>query len=172
MASGATPRYFPPEAAPLPAMVEATWVPCPTMSSGFVSSVKLRDSATLPARSGWVRSTPVSSTATRTPLPVYPAAQAVGAPICGTLWSSVTRRRPSSQIRSTPPAASSRAPERSALTAFQSAPVSLLDATTAAPVIAGRSRVTRAPASGAAVRRATPGRYDTSSGTVSRRASS
>ena len=33
-ASGATPLYLPPEAAPLPAMVDATWVPCPTVSFG------------------------------------------------------------------------------------------------------------------------------------------
>ena len=42
-----------------------------------------------PARSGWVASTPVSSTATFTPVPSSPAAHAVGAPICGTLSSSI-----------------------------------------------------------------------------------
>ena len=72
VASGATPRYLPPEAAPLPAMVEATWVPWPTVSPASASSVKLRASATWPARSGWVASTPVSSTATVTPAPVEP----------------------------------------------------------------------------------------------------
>lgn len=38
-------------------------------------------------RSGWVASYPESRTATFTPLPVAPACQAAGAPICATLRS-------------------------------------------------------------------------------------
>ena len=64
-APGATPVYRPLEAAPVPAMVEATWVPWPTRSRSSSSpSVKLRRRGTWPARSGWVASMPVSSTAT------------------------------------------------------------------------------------------------------------
>ncbi|RAO49918.1 hypothetical protein ONO86_02401 [Micromonospora noduli] len=173
VASGATPRYLPPEAAPVPAMVEATWVPWPTVSRASATSVKLRASATLPARSGWVASTPVSSTATDTPVPVNPAAQAVGAPICGTLWSRVTRRRPSSQIRSTPPAASSLAPAGPVVTSSQTAPREDLSLFRAAPRITGRSRVSRVPGRAAGARRALPVEpYDASSGRVLRWASS
>ncbi len=71
-APGATPLYFPPEAAPLPTTVSATWVPWPLLSTTDAVSpsvVKLRDSTTLPLRSGWVASMPLSSTATFTPLP-------------------------------------------------------------------------------------------------------
>ncbi len=60
--------------------------------------MKLSEATTCLARSGWPASYPVSRTATFTPLPSYPAFQAVGAPICFVDWSSVARVRPSSQI--------------------------------------------------------------------------
>src|SRR6266511_4119798 len=63
--SGATPRWRPLEAAPVPAMVAATCVPWPCRSTASASSVKLAVSVTWRARSGWVASTPVSSTAKR-----------------------------------------------------------------------------------------------------------
>src|ERR1041385_6896597 len=44
---------------------------------------------TLPARKGWFLSTPVSNIATTCPAPLNPAAQALGAPIKGTLSASV-----------------------------------------------------------------------------------
>lgn len=40
VASGATPLYLPPEAAPVPAVMLATWVPCPTWSTTSSASVK------------------------------------------------------------------------------------------------------------------------------------
>lgn len=86
-APGATPLRSPPEAAPEPAMVAATCVPCPCLSGTVSVGTKLSEAEILPARSGWSRSAPVSRTATFTPLPSYPAAQASGAPICGTLFS-------------------------------------------------------------------------------------
>jgi hypothetical protein len=107
-----------------------------------------------------------------TPLPVKPAACAAGAPICGTLWSRETVRLPSSQIRSTPPAASTRAPDGPFVNACHTAPASAFAAVTAAPPIAGRSRVTRVPATWAPAGRASPFGYDTSSGNVSGLASS
>lgn len=68
-APGATPLRLPWEAAPEPAIVDATWVPCPWPSCTASSGTKLVDSAILPARSGCPASTPVSRTATLTPLP-------------------------------------------------------------------------------------------------------
>jgi hypothetical protein len=97
VAPGATPRYF----GPTPATVLATWVPWPLWSPTSGVVVKLTDSATRPARSGCVVSTPVSRTATATPVPSYPAFHASGAPISGTLTSSAAVTRRSSQIRST-----------------------------------------------------------------------
>ncbi len=47
-------------------------------------------------------SAPVSSTATWVPAPSYPACQAAGAPICGTLTSRDALTVPSSQILSSP----------------------------------------------------------------------
>lgn len=57
-ASGATPLYVPPEAAPVPAMVEAVWVPCPLPSTTEPVPVKslARSPPALSARSGWVGS--------------------------------------------------------------------------------------------------------------------
>ncbi len=86
-------------------MIEATWVPCPKASS--VPSwppVKSCAPTTASAKSGWVASRPVSSTATVLPAPLWPARQALGAPICGTLWSSVARTGASSQTLVSGPA--------------------------------------------------------------------
>src|SRR5690606_2539924 len=88
-APGATPVYRPPEAAPVPSTVEATWVPYPWPSTGDSPGTKLTAWSICPARSGWVASTPVSSTATLTPEPSKPCAQASGAPTWGTLTSRV-----------------------------------------------------------------------------------
>ncbi len=66
---GATPVLSLLEAAPVPAMVEATWVPCPCGSVGSSSGTKLTVSWMWSARSGWVGSMPVSRTATVTPSP-------------------------------------------------------------------------------------------------------
>jgi hypothetical protein len=77
----ATPLRAPPAAAPVPPITDATWVPCPLPSAAVGSSVKLACTATLPRRSGWSTSTPVSSTATSTPAPDNPESHASGAPI-------------------------------------------------------------------------------------------
>src|SRR5690606_21784472 len=74
----AIPRYCPSEAAPVPAMVAATWVPCPASSVVVGSSVKLASCTTTPARSGWVVSMPESSTAMVMPSPVKPDCHASG----------------------------------------------------------------------------------------------
>ena len=57
-APSATPRWVPPLAAPVPAIVEATWVPWPFGSQATSSpGTKLVESgSTRPARSGWVSS--------------------------------------------------------------------------------------------------------------------
>jgi hypothetical protein len=52
LAPGATPFLRPPDAAPEPAIVSATWVPWPWRSVAVAEVVKLRTSTTLPARSG------------------------------------------------------------------------------------------------------------------------
>ena len=57
---------------PLPATIEATWVPCPNRSVAVSDSVKFSSPTTRPARSGWVASMPLSSTATVTPDPSNP----------------------------------------------------------------------------------------------------
>ena len=51
------------------AMIPATWVPCPVGSPVHGSSTKSIWGRTRPARSGWVASTPESTTATVTPPP-------------------------------------------------------------------------------------------------------
>src|SRR5205823_6208195 len=87
---GATPRNWPPEAAPVPAMIDATWVAWPTTSDvPRPSSTNVCAASTLPARSGCPASMPVSRTATTTPAPVRPRAQAAGPPICGALAIAV-----------------------------------------------------------------------------------
>jgi hypothetical protein len=78
------------------ATVDPTCVPCPIRSTVSGDSPKLRSACSRPARSGWVWSTPESTTPTVTPSPVYPAAHAAGAPIRGTLSSSSALRLPSS----------------------------------------------------------------------------
>ncbi len=108
-ASGATPVYLPPRPAPLPAMIEATWVPCPTVSSTLGCEEKFAVAAILPTRSGWDSSTPVSSTATLTPVPVNPACQAPGAPIRVTPGCALSFFLPSNQTLSCPATSASSA---------------------------------------------------------------
>jgi hypothetical protein len=79
------------------AIVDATWVPWPTESAGLGSSEKFCAATTWPVRSGCVASMPLSTTATLTPSPVYPACHAAGAPIRGTLRSRFSLYLPSSQ---------------------------------------------------------------------------
>jgi hypothetical protein len=55
-APGATPRSEPPDAAPVPAIVEAVWVPCPLPSWVDSPGTKLFESLTCVARSGWFSS--------------------------------------------------------------------------------------------------------------------
>ncbi len=101
-APGATPLYVPPALAPVPATVDATCVPWPDLSPvPEAEPLKSCSATTCPVRSGWAVSMPVSRTATLTPVPSYPAAQAVGAPICGTLLSRLALRLPSSHSFST-----------------------------------------------------------------------
>ena len=155
-APGATPRYWPPEAAPLPAMVDATWVPCPMKSpSCSRPSVKFSDPMIRPDRSGWVASTPVSSTATVIPEPSSPPAQACGAPTCGTLWSSSGCRSPSSHTAGAPelvaPADRSVGAPDAVIASgrptrpSQNPPSVDLSTRTAEPPTAGRSRTTSTP---------------------------
>ena len=97
-------------APPLPAAMPATWVPwlhslnspgtsatkshgaaapgpiCVSLPSGQVElTAKHASSTTFPARNGCVLSTPVSSTAMTTPLPVKPSAWEALAPISDTV---------------------------------------------------------------------------------------
>ena len=82
----------------MPTIVEATWVPWPLTSAIASPGTKLWRAVDLGRRGrGGSTSTPVSSTATVTPVPSYPSAQASGAPICGTLSFRLTLTRPSSQ---------------------------------------------------------------------------
>lgn len=53
VASGATPRSLPSEAAPLPPTVDVVCVPCPLRSATSCPSMKLLLTETRPARSGW-----------------------------------------------------------------------------------------------------------------------
>lgn len=141
-APGATPAYFASvgDAAPEPAIVEATWVPWPARSTVSAAAEKFFTASIRSFRSGCVASTPESRTATLTPLPSYPAAWAAGAPICGTLLSRVAFTLPSSQIFLTfaEPVALVRVSHR--------ADPSDLRARTASPLMLGRSRRTVAPA--------------------------
>lgn len=117
---------------PLPAMIEATWVPWPCPSWAPASALKFAVAAIRPARSGWAVSTPVSSTATLTPWPLSPAAHACVAPIWATLRSRVTRTLRSSQIFCGPDLARSNV--------CQNRPVSFLSIFTALPSMLGRAR--------------------------------
>ncbi len=133
-APGATPFSLPSEAAPLPPTVEATCVPCPLRSATSSPAMKLRLSVTRPARSGWPASTPLSSTATVTPLPVSPACQACGVPICALDSAMAAVTLPSSHTPSTPaPRVNSRQKSRP------------LPASTAAPRTLGSARVRSVP---------------------------
>jgi hypothetical protein len=93
-----------------------------------------------------VASTPLSSTATVTPVPSYPAAHAAGAPTCGTLCASAGWRRPSSQIVSTP-TVSRRSAGPPTVKVPQKDPNRADSAATASASTVGSSRVTRAPPS-------------------------
>ena len=68
-ASAATPRMDPPDAAPVPPTVAATCVPWPKRSPVLPLLEKSLACAMRPDRSGCLSSTPVSRTATLTPLP-------------------------------------------------------------------------------------------------------
>ncbi len=103
-APGATPLYLPPDLAPVPAAMDATWVPWPKWSVASAAVEKFLDSITWVLRSGWLASTPVSRTAILTPFPWYPAAHAVGAPMSGTDVSRLALRTPSSQTCAMPEA--------------------------------------------------------------------
>ncbi|MBB5786473.1 hypothetical protein HD601_001048 [Jiangella mangrovi] len=137
-APGATPRRSPSEAAPVPATVDATWVPWPLWSVASGSSVKLAAASTRPARSGWVSSMPVSRTATTVPVPSTPASQAAGAEIWLVLRSSRASVGASSQTFSTAPSgwaasvsASASAPPPAAARPRTAAPNSSVAASTA-----------------------------------------
>ncbi len=149
-APGATPFSLPSDPAPLPPTVEATWVPWPLRSATSSPSMKDFDSATRPARSGWVRSAPVSRTATLTPLPVSPASQASGVPIWALESAMAARTRPSSQTLTGAGAAVLR--PAGAVKACQKAAGSV--AVTAAPPMLGRGRTVSAPRGAAARLRA------------------
>lgn len=103
-APGATPfSLSPSDPAPLPPTVEVTWVPWPLRSATSSPGMKLLVASTRSLRPGWEVSTPVSRTATFTPLPVSPASQALGVPICSLLCAMSASTRPSSQILPMPP---------------------------------------------------------------------
>lgn len=80
---------------------------------------------------------PVSSTATSTPVPSWPAAHASGAPISGTLWSRVTLTLRSSHTFDRPEPSAVRVPR----TLFQNEPACPFVTRSAAPCTAARSRV-------------------------------
>ena len=177
-APGATPLCVPPDLAPDPATVDATCVPWPTWSTVLPESEKSFWAISTPLRSGCVSSTPVSSTATFTSVPSYPACQAVGAPICAVLLSRVALRRPSSHTWAIPGAVVRACPPRrpAVVSASQTSAAPLLGAVSASPRRAGRLRPTRTSAS--AIAACAVARflvffvYETISGTVARCASS
>jgi hypothetical protein len=81
LAFHATPATPPPLPVAAPT-TPATAVPWPSSSLGSVSPLTMSRPATrFGARSGWSRSTPVSSTATTVAAPVSATSHAVGAPI-------------------------------------------------------------------------------------------
>ena len=146
-ASGAMPRKRPSEATPEPAMVPATWVPCPTLSlaSGRVS-VKSTASRIRPARSGWSAATPVSSTATVTPSPVRPAVPGGGrADEPGALVEQQAQARVQPHlVDPARPAARGRRPAPPVIEP-QKAPAFCLSATTASAWMLARKRRGEAP---------------------------
>ncbi len=127
--------------APVPAAVEATCVPCPLRSLASGEPLKSRSATTLPARSGWEESIPVSTTAIFTPVPSYERSQAAGAPIWPVLRSSVALRTPSSQIRAMPDATAADPSSRGRVRASHSAP--FFPVALSAPVTASASRTER-----------------------------
>ena len=142
LAPGAAPLYTPPDFTPVPAIVPATWVPWPFPSTTLLSVLKLADAETLPCRSGWVASYPVSRTAILTPVPSYPAAHACGTWICCNGWAtSSTCTRPSSWMRV--------APLVLPVIADQNLCALRLSVSKAAAPSRGRLRVRRAPAGAA-----------------------
>ena len=136
-------------------------MPWPLMSVMASPGTKLAVPSIWDSRSGWCRSMPVSSTATFTPLPSNPAAQASGAPICGTLSLRLTCTRPSSQSLATPPRRVGVASEASSFgaTVVQNVRVRGFDVFSAAPSMAGSSRTIVLPcgAGGAPAARAVAG---------------
>lgn len=140
---GATPLLTPSEAAPEPAMVEATWVPWPCLSRTSWPGTKLFDSRMRSFTSGWVGSIPVSRTATLVPLPSYPSAHACGAPICGTESLSAASTRPSSHSLAMP-SSSERALDGRAMS-FQKERAVSLSAFSAAPWMLSSRRTVLAP---------------------------
>ncbi len=107
---------------------------------------KFRSATSRSARSGWVWSTPVSSTATVTPAPVNPASHAAGAPICGTLWSNDAVRLPSNHTFLIPVPASEPTP----VNPLHHPEPADFSTSTATPPTLGRSTVTDIPATAAA----------------------
>lgn len=150
-AIGATPRSLPSEAAPVPAMVEATWVPWPLPSSTDSPGTKSSVAVMRSARSGWVVSTPVSRTATSTPLPVFPDAHTCGAPICAVLSARAAFTLPSSQTLAIPALRAGRSPALRAVAPASAPPViddqktAVRSAPRAAPWMLSRVRTLRAP---------------------------
>ncbi len=177
-APGATPFSRPSEAAPVPATVDATWVPCPARSVISSPGTNTADAPIWPARSGWVGSTPVSRTATRTPAPVSPLAQTAGAPI----WAVVSARSactcPSNQILAIPPEKRPSPPvavaafAAVAVIAVQNSSAWSRSSLRAALAMLLKVRVRVAPAGAAPARRPAVSAYDTISGNWSIRASS
>jgi hypothetical protein len=84
--------------------MDATCVPWPYWSVASAAVEKFFSATTWFLRSSWVASTPVSRTATLMPLPSYPAAHAVSAPICLTDLSRLALRTPSSHTWAMPEA--------------------------------------------------------------------
>ena len=70
LAPGAMPLFSPPDAAPVPATIPATWVPWPIVSS-LVPPSTLSSDAIWPLKSSWPLSMPLSKTATTSPAPVH-----------------------------------------------------------------------------------------------------
>ncbi len=142
-AAGATPLFAPSDAAPDPAMVEATCVPWPFLSSTSSPGMKLRVPTRRSLTSGWSASMPVSRTATLVPLPSKPAAHASGAFTWGTDSASSASERPSSQSFAMP-LSSERAPGVRVM-ASQKVRAPSLSALSAAPWMEARVRTFFAP---------------------------
>ncbi|MGC0347911.1 hypothetical protein [Streptomyces sp. SAI-218] len=153
-------------------------MPWPALSSVLPVPLKSFASVTAAARSGWVVSMPVSRTATSTPLPSYPAAQAAGAPICATPPPNSTAFAPSSSVGAlNRPSSQTRATPRSSVRTCHMSSAPALGTVIAAPATLGSSRRTVASACATSdfcvlLRRSDLPSYDTISGSVPRRVSS